>query len=87
MKQVSLHAEPLVWTLRIYDGPVDGHSSREPYVAVATVTLLGKKAWVSGLHGRFDRACWQVINDWLKSRGVESAGMERHGRVIERIVL
>ena len=79
---MSLHAEPLVWTLRLYDGP-DGYAERAPYVAVATVALLGKKAWISGLHGSFTRGHWREIRDWLRSQGVTSAAMERRGRYVE----
>lgn len=83
---VKLHAEPLVWTLRLYDEP-GGHEHRRPYIAVATVSLLGDRAWISGLHGKFDRTAWRLVNDWLRSQGVKSAAMERHGRRIEREVL
>lgn len=82
---MHLHAEPLVWTLRLYEGP-DGYERRLPYRAVATVSLFGNRAWISGLHGRIDRAAWRLLNDWLKSQGVTSVAMERHGRRIERPV-
>lgn len=76
-----LHAEPLVWTLRLYDEP-DGYEKRLPYRAVATVSLFGKRAWICGLHGRFDRAGWRAIEEWLRTQGLTSAAMERHGRVV-----
>lgn len=76
-----LHAEPIVWTLRLYDEP-EGYERRLPYRAVATVSLLGARAWISGMHGQFDRAGWRAINDWLWSRGVRSAEMERRGRIV-----
>lgn len=76
-----LHAEPIVYTLRLYYEP-DGYARRLPYLAVATVSLLGARAWISGMHGQFDRAGWRAINDWLWSRGVRSAEMERRGRIV-----
>ena len=76
-----LHAEPIVWTLRLYDEP-DGYAQRLPYKAVATVSLMGDRAWISGLHGHFGRTGWRAINDWLWSRGVRSAEMERRGRIV-----
>jgi hypothetical protein len=76
-----LYAEPLVWTLRLYDEP-EGYEKRLPYRAVATVSLMGERAWLCGLHGRFDRPAWRAIEDWLRSRGVTSAAMERRGRTI-----
>ena len=76
-----LHAEPIVWTLRLYDEP-DGYERRLPYRAVATVSLMGERALLSGLHGRFDRSGWRAIEEWLRSRDVTSAAMERHGRIV-----
>lgn len=76
-----LHASPLVWTLRLYDEP-DGYVLRRPYRAVATATLTGDRAWLCGLHGRFDRQAWRAIEAWLRSQGVTSAAMERHGRIV-----
>lgn len=81
MAGVHAHAEPLVWTLRIYDEP-DGYERRRPYRAVATVSLFGRRAWISALHGTFDRAAWRAIEAWLRTRGVTSAAMERRGRTV-----
>ncbi|MFA5567467.1 MAG: hypothetical protein WC972_02365 [Trueperaceae bacterium] len=79
---MHLHAEPLVWTLRLYD-EATGYERRLPYRAVATVSLFGNRAWISGLHGHIDRAAWRLFNDWLRSQGVTSAAMERRGRYVE----
>ncbi len=76
-----IHAEPIVWTLRLYDGP-DGYARRLPYVTVVTAQIMGDRAMLSGLHGRFDREAWQAIEHWLRSRGVTSAAMERRGRLV-----
>lgn len=81
VRAVTLHAEPLVWTLRLYDEP-GGYAQRLPYRAVATVTLMGRKAWISGLHGKFDRAAWRAVEAWLRGQGVTSAAMERRGRMV-----
>lgn len=78
---VTLHAEPIVWTLRLYDEP-DGYARRLPYAAVATVQIMGERALLSGLHGRFDRAAWRAVHRWLRSQGVTSAEMERNGRTV-----
>ena len=76
-----LHAEPIVWTLRLYDEP-DGYVQRLPYRAVATASIMGDRALLAGLHGRFDRSGWRAIEEWLRSRGVTQAAMERHGRIV-----
>ena len=76
-----LHAEPIVWTLRLYDEP-DGYARRLPYRAVATASIMGDRALLAGLHGRFDRGGWRAIEAWLRSQGVTSAAMERHGRIV-----
>lgn len=80
-RAVTLHAEPIVWTLRLYDEP-DGYAQRLPYRAVATAQIMGERAWLCGLHGRFDRAGWRAIEEWLRGQGVTSAAMERRGRVV-----
>lgn len=76
-----LHADPIVWTLRLYDEP-DGYEQRMPYRAVATVSIMGAQAWIGGLHGRFDRAAWREVHRWLRARGVSSVAMERRGRLV-----
>lgn len=76
-----LHAEPLVWTLRLYDEP-DGYVQRLPYRAVATASIMGDRALLAGLHGRFDRSGWRAIEEWLRSQGVTSAAMDRRGRIV-----
>ena len=81
VRAVTLHAEPIVWTLRLYDEP-DGYGRRLPYRAVATASIMGDRALLSGLHGRFDRPAWRAIEAWLRSRGVRSAEMERRGRIV-----
>lgn len=75
------HAEPIVWTLRLYDEP-DGYERRLPYRAVATVSLMGDRAMICALHGRFSRADWRAIDEWLHDRGITTAEMERRGRVV-----
>lgn len=77
----NLHAEPIVWTLRLYDEP-DGYAQRLPYAAVCTVSIMHRYATISALHGRFDRDTWRAIEEWLRSQGVTSAAMERHGRIV-----
>lgn len=76
-----LHAEPIVWTLRLYDEP-DGYVQRLPYRAVATASIMGDRALLAGLHGRFDRAGWREIEAWLRAQGVTQAAMERRGRMV-----
>ncbi|MCD6674830.1 MAG: hypothetical protein LT106_18510 [Burkholderiaceae bacterium] len=79
---IYLHAEPIGWTLRLYDEP-DGFARRVPYqTLVATVTIMGARASIWGLHGRFDRDTRRAIAQWLHEQGVTSAEMERHGRII-----
>jgi len=80
-RAVTLHAEPIVWTLRLYDEP-DGYVRRVPYPTVVTAMLMGDRALLSGLHGSFDRQAWRAIEEWLRSRGVTQAAMERHGRIV-----
>ena len=77
---VSLHAEAIVWTLRLYDEP-GGYALRLPYRAVATVSIMGDRALLSGLHGRFDRPAWRAIEAWLRGQGCTSVIIERRGRV------
>lgn len=78
---VAAGLEASLWTLRLYDEP-DGYARRLPYDAIATATIVGEQAWLAGLHGQFSRAAWRTIRDWLRSKGVTSATMERRGRVI-----
>jgi len=78
----SLHAEPIGWILRLYDEP-DGYESRAPYHTVAFVMSAGRRAWITGMNGRIDRRSRQLIADWIRDQGFESAEMERHGRQVE----
>lgn len=88
---VHLHAEPIVhimreavvWQLRLYNEP-DGYALRMPYFAVVTVSAIGGKAKICGLHGTFDRAAWRAIEAWMRGQGMVSADMERRGRRVTR---
>lgn len=84
VRAVTLHAEPIVYTLRLYDEP-GGFGQRRPYKAVATISIMGTHAWIGGLHGRFDRAAWREVHRWLRSQGITSVAMERRGRVVTLI--
>lgn len=71
----------MLWTLRLYDRP-DGYERRLPFRAVCTVFVHGRAAEISAMKGTFDRPSWRAIETWLRARGVESAAMERRGRVV-----
>lgn len=78
---ISLNAKPFVWTIRLYRGE-DGYDSREPYFAILTATVFGERAFISGLHGEFDRACWRELEKWFLSIGVTTVEMERRGKLV-----
>lgn len=79
---VHIHVEPFIWTLRVYETE-QGYEQRKPYIAVATISILGEKAWISGLHGKFNREIWKAIENWLISKGVTSVLTERHNKLRE----
>ena len=76
---MSLHAEPIVWTLRWFDRGAYG----DPYAAVCTVQMVGEEsAYLGGLHGRMSRTMWRAICAWLIGQGVRSLEINRDGRTV-----
>ena len=78
-----LHAEAIVWTLRVYDRKEgDGHAERAVYDVVMTVMILNDTAWVSGMKGKFNRRIYRALHRWFRERGIRRVLMERRQRII-----
>ena len=79
---MSLHLEPMVWTLRVYE---EGKSfeNKDPYIFVATVVKSGREATISGGLGEFPlserKKLFKLIKEtfgankvnWIRSNGKE----------------
>ncbi|MFA7327319.1 MAG: hypothetical protein WC121_11685 [Candidatus Kapaibacterium sp.] len=71
-----IHLEPIVQTLRIFRG---GRLYGAPYDAVATLTLCGDLACMSGMHGDFSRADWHDMQRVLAGRSIRDLLIIRNG--------
>ena len=76
---MSLHAEPLIYVLRWYEGD-KSYEARDPYDSIAIVEMLGpKRAYVCGLHGVMNLKFRRAVAEFFKGLGVELVETERHG--------
>lgn len=72
---------PFISTVRLYDDPF-GYEQRMRYTAIVTVTHLSDTAvYLSGAHGALSRDTMPKLLAMLKSQGIETVQMERHGKI------
>jgi len=72
---------PQTSVIRAYDQP-GGYENRLPYQAVVTVTHMSDtKVYLQAAVGKVDRETWEGVLDLLRSQGVTTLEMERHGQM------
>lgn len=76
---MAISVEPLVSTVRWYDGAFVPHVT--PYTAIASLIWeTPTTVYIAGLHGTMTREMWQELRDALRDAGVRVVHAERHGR-------
>jgi hypothetical protein len=78
---IHLTMTPEVSSIRAYDQP-GGYENRRPYLAIVTVTHLNDTTvYLHSGVGTVDRETWVKVLDLLRSQGVTTLMMERHGEM------
>jgi hypothetical protein len=78
---IHLTMTPEVSSIRAYDQP-GGYENRRPYLAIVTVThLTDTTVYLHSGVGKVDRETWTKVLDLLRSQGVTTLMMERHGEM------
>jgi hypothetical protein len=79
--ETHLMMTPHVEFIRVYDQP-GGYEKRLPYAGILAVTFLTDKVvYLHGAVGRVDRVVHAQAFDMLRTRGVSTVMVERHGRM------
>lgn len=78
---IHLKMTPQTSAIRAYDQP-GGYDKRLPYRAIVTVTHLNDKiVYLHGAVGTVCRETWAKTLDLLRTAGVTTVMLERHGRI------
>lgn len=78
---IHLAMTPQTSVIRAYDQP-GGYERRLPYRAVVTVTHMNDTTvYLQAAVGKVDRETWEKVLDLLRSQGVTTLIMERHGEM------
>jgi len=91
MSKSYCRLDPNVYIARIYKDEVDTEeplSAQGKYECSAIITISGKVATVSAMHGKVSRRALFDMKDQLKAVGVEVIEWERHtsyGVVFKRL--
>lgn len=76
IKQESIHFDPVVFTIRIYDQGT--YEDRDPYSAVLTLTKMDDIAFMFAVQGKIAKDHWKQILLRLEEIGVKKLITKRH---------
>lgn len=85
----NITLSPITYLLRIYNTPVNDDDVLGEYKSVATVSVCGDTACISGLMGSLSKSDYKNIFSKLSSIGIKRILWETHknGVVIQKEVL